>query len=49
MPAGVSDLAVGDGYESGAEPELVWLLVPCSPGWVCCVAHAACAAAARLA
>jgi Ca-activated chloride channel family protein len=26
MPAGVSDLSVGEGYESGAEPELVWLL-----------------------
>ncbi len=30
LPLGVSDLAVGDGgqYASGAEPELLWVLVP---------------------
>jgi Ca-activated chloride channel family protein len=26
LPLGVSDLAVGDGTESGAEPELIWLV-----------------------
>ncbi len=26
LPLGVSDLAVGDGTESGSEPELIWLL-----------------------
>jgi Ca-activated chloride channel family protein len=32
MPAGVSDLAVGEGYESGAEPELIWLLCALAAG-----------------
>jgi Ca-activated chloride channel family protein len=27
LPLGVSDLAVGDGTESGSEPELVWLMI----------------------
>jgi Ca-activated chloride channel family protein len=27
LPLGVSDLAVGDGAETGSEPELIWLLV----------------------
>lgn len=29
MPSGVSDLAVGGAYASGAEPELVWLMALC--------------------
>jgi Ca-activated chloride channel homolog len=27
LPLGVSDLAVGDGTESGSEPELIWLVI----------------------
>jgi Ca-activated chloride channel family protein len=34
MPAGVSDLAVGEGYEAGAEPELIWLLAALLAGGV---------------
>jgi Ca-activated chloride channel family protein len=32
MPAGVSDLAVGEGYEAGAEPELIWLMCGLAAG-----------------
>lgn len=29
LPVGVSDLAVGQGTESGSEPELIWLITAC--------------------